>query len=218
MALLSQQEFAARQLSIDFTFTEKESAAPDQAPELDLLSLLELNGQGTEALVIDKVLPETEPLEAPKKVLTAFDWRELREIEAMPKEAEAVQDVKKGVGFRPDDYPDRGTNYFTWKDEHIVRLHEALLEHFVCMFSKQYPAKQEHKLEALEWIFGEPKVHSYRTEIVHGRKVQKAVLMRDIPFTFECCCHLTGTDPSTIQHAIELALKANGESHLLEKI
>ena len=194
-----------RQMAFDLTFEQEAPHGAILKPESIVIVTLP-------RVVMD------DPLPAPEKVKSVFDLFFAKESHRQPVQSDQAQPTFVEEKINPNEFPNTGTSNYNWTEDEVRLMHLGMLNHYIGNLGRKPVKSRETKLEALEWIFGEPKIHSYKCVWRLGREVRTSVLTQSIPFTFYCACHLTGHDAEAIQTSIQAELLAAGESDLLDHI
>ena len=194
-----------RQMAFDLTFEQEAPHGAILKPESIVIVTLP-------RVVMD------DPLPAPEKVKSVFDLFFAKESHRQPVQSDQAQPTFVEEKINPNEFPNTGTSNYNWTEDEVRLMHLGMLDHYIGNLGSKPVKSRETKLEALRWIFGEPKIHSYKSRWRIGREVRSSVLTKSIPFTFYCACHLTGHDAEAIQTSIQAELLAAGESDLLDHI
>ena len=176
-----------------------------------------LNPESIVIVTLPRVVMD-DPLPAPEKVKSVFDLFFSKDSQRLPVQSDQALPTFVQEKINPDEFPNTGTSNYNWTEDEVRLMHLGMLDHYIGNLGRKPVKSRETKLEALEWIFGEPKIHSYKCVWRLGREVRTSVLTQSIPFTFYCACHLTGHDAEAIQTSIQASLLAAGESDLLDHI
>lgn len=86
-----------------------------------------------------------------------------------------------------------------WSDASIVHLHDGLLNYSLRILRTNGNSKE--KREIIEWIWSDD-LYEVEPETLDGKPRRNAVHRDQIPFTFQCCCRLSGLDYEALREGL----------------
>lgn len=99
---------------------------------------------------------------------------------------------------------------FEWTDAHIVHMHDSVLSYSLRILRTNGNSKE--KQEIIEWIWSEDFYESHPDTL--GAHTQRRLVRQDqVPFTFQCCCRLSGLDYEALREGLAWEMR-----HILPKL